>query len=266
VDDALLDRIAQDIKKAGFASELSSLQRLASRNWMAFAGYHYLDADEQKERDVDINAVFEMVSGAPERPLHAWFRILAEVKKSEKPWVVLRGPNSSQFIDWHASKGLMGAGYNLVRDFSLTPFELYFDETVAMKNGWIGHGVHESFKPPNEFSRSYVAFGSVCKACEAALAAFNEINVAKTDLAVTLIQPVIILDGPLASVAVDSHGGLVVKAEKWAAIGFSQRSKMLKRGSYLIDVVQLEFLDEFLSMAERRLKSGVDVMKKTGYF
>ncbi len=109
MDDQLKKKIAEDIQKAGFAAELAALGQLMARGWFAYAGYRYQDRDEDKERDVDINAFFEIEQTAAPNPPLFQVRLLADVKKSEKPWVVLRKPNSLEDVGYEIGRSVLGA-------------------------------------------------------------------------------------------------------------------------------------------------------------
>ena len=85
----LIEQIEADLEKSGFSSELQARRALINKGWSVNAGYNFLDLDEDKSREIDILAT-RAVNLKRNNKIYTYteFHICAEVKKSEKPWIV----------------------------------------------------------------------------------------------------------------------------------------------------------------------------------
>lgn len=91
MDDELFKRLKADLEKSGMGSEMVARQTFHQREWSANGGAGFLDRDEGKSREIDISATRVEQHYAGQTPcIHTEFKILADVKKSEKPWVVFK--------------------------------------------------------------------------------------------------------------------------------------------------------------------------------
>ena len=85
----------------------------------------------------------------------------AEVKKSEKPWVVFKN---------YPKKYFDSCAWNNIIDYINLPCKpIHLSNSLAEHsliklNGWEGTGIHEAFKNPDQPSRWYGAFLSAIKA------------------------------------------------------------------------------------------------------
>jgi len=99
MDESINKKIAEDLLKSGFASELEALRVLNKNDWAASPGISYFDHELNRAREVDI-AAFKTYSHLYQNPtnfIELTYQVLIEVKKSERPWVVLRGPKASAY-------------------------------------------------------------------------------------------------------------------------------------------------------------------------
>ena len=252
----MIDKIIKDLEKSGFSTELRARQIFIDSGWSVSAGYGYLDKDEDKSREIDIVATRVLgLKHGDKKYTHSEFHVCGEVKKSEKPWVV---------FDQHSHPFLLSCAWNnLISAINLPSNPSQLAETLKKsspirKNGWLGSGIHESFKNPDQPSRWYGSFVSVSKASEYYYDSISPDGAKQTDdilnnpCEIHFVQPLVILNAPLFRARLSDEGEIVVEEINSAAFRFDYPSKHYKNSPYRVDVVRLEHLGEYLSLIERR--------------
>lgn len=240
----LEQELVEDLLKSGFASELRVLEAFKAKKWTCFADAQVSDEDTNSTRSIDFHCTFGRYLGSPTRPnvtiiIEAW----VEVKKTEKPWVVLRSAAHDDF------------GFRVLASGNLLHTNKFADpsnfasilrsESIAVRNNWIGHGIHESFKKPNAPSRWFPACKKIADVCldPRYSAVFGARPNEGFEIIVT--RPLIVLDGPLFAVAMSSEG-LRLEHIHEAAINFqSMHPKRVPR-MLLIDIVSVAALENYL--------------------
>lgn len=252
----LVDSIIKDLEKSGFSTEMRARKTFIEAGWSVSAGYGYLDKDEDKSREIDIVAtrVLDLKHGK-KNYAHTEFHICGEVKKSEKPWVV---------FDQHSPPFLLSCAWNnLISAINLPGRPVHFAEilknsSLIRKNGWLGSGIHESFKNPDQPSRWYGSFVSVSKASEYYYDSISPDGAKQTDdilnnpCEIHFVQPLVILNAPLFRATLSDEGEIVLEEISSAAFKFDYPSKHYKKSPYRVDVVQIEHLGAYLSLIEIR--------------
>jgi hypothetical protein len=66
------------------------------------------------------------------------------------------------------------------------------------------------------------------------------------------VKPVIILDANLLAADVSDKGEISVEEIDFATIEFQYQSKHCKKGRYLIDIVRLEKLQNYITLLQKR--------------
>ena len=137
---------------------------------------------------------------------------------------------------------------------------------------WKGYGIHEGFKKPSAPSRSYSAMIDACKSAESTLKAasayyreFEEQSKAHEDdehaykeRFVVFVMPLVILDGILLAASLSDTGQISIEEIQFAPVQFYYKSKHCEKGIYLVDIVTLKGLEEYVRMSERRHQSIFD--------
>jgi len=257
MNDELRARIASDIQKSGFGSEMKALQIIKKAGWTATGSVHYVDLDTGATRESDIEAHHVCAeSSNDERNIRfqSFLSLSIEVKKSERPWIVFREIPSYPFQLHGASSeltftdGLRSTRVGLLHVIGAT--------SLATLNGWYGNGIHEAFKSPDQPSRWYAAFVSVCKAAEHELGGnswlVDESKPIDHFPYLWFSRPVVVLDGQLISAKLDANDELVLEEEKWCSVKFAYKTASYQRDKYFVDVVTLGALEEFLAHQSRR--------------
>jgi|ERR1051325_321411 hypothetical protein len=261
-------KLIEDLEKSGFSSELRAIRTFLSCEWGCTGFANYFDLDEEKIRGVDLLAIQaseEVLSNGVF--VRAEFLIVGEVKKSQKPWILFK-ENRHYIIDDYVN--------NLVYLCDPRPPYSFKDamaqDSLYKKFGWTAYGIHESFKDPDAQARSYSALITVSKAAESILetysAAYKEQEQhAKdsgeklTERILQFVKPIIILDGLLVAASLKENGEIALEEVKYAPIEFHFKSKGCRKGTYLVDIVTLDNLKEYIEISEKRRQTMLDRIK-----
>jgi hypothetical protein len=263
MDDELRRKLAEDLRKSGRASEMLALDTFVHRQWSCEGSVGFHDKDEDVGREIDLHAAFSVTRGlSTGGSVQFTFRVVGEVKKSEKPWVVLREHSFSP-------PDLVDAWTNLTYGVNLPDDRFTIDKELSRfslleTTGWRGRGVHEAFKDPKNREASYTALIAACKASESALGAEeNSLGQLQNSFAgstfLTLIKPVVILDGTLAAATL-TGGDVEIAPADGAAIRFQFRTARYTRETYNVDLVTLSYLSTYLELCERRTRNVVSAL------
>lgn len=265
MDQDFKKKIVEDLEKSGFSSELRAIRTFMSCGWYCTGFANYLDVDQELVTSIDLLALKENFVSQERSRYGVQFNINAEVKKAEKPWVVFKEMSD------HVNDDYIN---NLTHICGLTPFDLRQSmsaDSVYAKLGWRGYSIHESFKKLDAPSRSYSAFVKVCKSAESRLNACsayykeleqrseksNNPNPYKEQV-VILVKPIVILDGKLIAASILDSGDISVDEIKFAPVEFYYTSKHCIKGVYLVDIVTLQALHEYIEISERRQQTIFD--------
>ncbi len=251
----LKNKILKDLKKTGIGSELQAGKTIIENGWFFEGTSYYFDEDEKQSRETDFTA--SVVRDIPSMTLNDGavvegeepigdlvFSLCGDVKKSEKPWIVLKRHGHED--DLFANHDSLFCSNSAIDTFHLTA---HMHEHIQMLGNIEGTNIHEFCKSPNNKPRWFGAFVSACKASEYGLKLFQE-DLANFDASRAysshFVQPVVILDGDLFLAYLDSEGTTVVEDVEFAHVIFGFRTLAYNRGSYRVDVVRLEALEKYL--------------------
>jgi hypothetical protein len=141
-------------------------------------------------------------------------------------------------------------------------YEAITNHSLKKLSGWTGSGIHQAFKDPDAPSRWYSAFTTTCKAAEHELEAESYKNAPDGGITkdfyneptqLNFIQPLVILDGPLFSAAIDDKGELILHEIKAAPFDFEFQTTAYKRRNYRVDLITADYLKEYSELAKSRL-------------
>lgn len=268
MDKSLKDKIIEDLKKTGFGSEMKALKIFHSLEWKAEAGRHYFDKDENISREFDISA-YSCANLYSKNILCAsnFFHICAQVKKSDKPWVVFRNP-LPRYKTLCAWNNIISSNYLPMKHPDLA--NVLSKNSLLIKKGWRAVGIHEAFKKPNAHSQWFDAFVTVCKACEDSYGknSYNEgrqksDNILENPTKFIFFQPIVILDGKLIAADLDKSNNIAFEEIDSAPFEFEFKTKNYnKRISYRIDLVTIENLESYLELVMERQQEINKAIKK----
>ncbi len=256
MDQAFFTKIKNDLLKSGLGSELKAGKIFQQRNWSVSSGGAYYDKDEGKSREIDIVAHHRAsVKHNKKIVIYNSFLLHAEVKKSEKPWIVFKA-YTTKYLDSCAWNNIISAINLPVAPQNLTLSLM--PHSLKKKNGWVGTGIHEAFKNPDSPSRWYGAFVSAIKSgvdyyeTHSPDADKTTNNILENPTEIQFIQPLVILDGKLITAELSDSNEVELEEVHSAAFNFEYKTKNYQDSSYRVDVVTLEGLDEYLSLVEDR--------------
>lgn len=255
-DTDLLGKMKKDLKKSGYYSEMLAINAFKNRLWDVTGLASYLDLDKMITRESDLSAL-TVRSYKDENNTHAWmhYNIAAEVKKSANPWIIFKeNPDEPSYLSEGWSQPIHKTG--IPRKYlhqGLTDTLIY--EGLSNEIEWVGSGIHEFNKNPDQPSRWFSALISVCKAAEHILLN-NSSNDDDFDTPyIFFTKPVLILDGKLYSAELGDENNIDLSEIKYAPINFEFQTKNYTRGNYMVDIVTLKHLDEYISFVEGRIES-----------
>ncbi len=256
MNDDLVIRIRDDLEKSGMRSELVVRRTFIERRWSLSGGAAFLDRDEGKSREIDIRAAqVRRLEYQGMQCCFCEFDVIAEVKKSERPWVVFKQPQSAgdSICAWNnltTKINLPCKPAKLVRAMSKS--------SLLVRNGWAGSGIHEAFKNPDQPSRWYSAFVSVCKAADG-LASLHKpkgdettADIINNPIEFIFYQPLVVLDGQLISAELSDDGSIVIEEVSSAAFQFEYNTREYKKGRYRVDLVTMDGLGVYLDLLAER--------------
>jgi hypothetical protein len=256
LNDELAVKLLADLEKSGMHSELVARNVIVNKGWMLDGTSTYFDRDEGKSREFDV---------AARRPVNlyhrddviviSFFHLFAEVKKSERPWIVFkrRPPHWSRSCAWN---NLTSACNLPCKPSALTRY--LQKHSLIRVNGWEGIGIHEAFKKPDQPSRWYSAFVSACKAADwyrhryGAKERTQTANVLENPTEFFFLQPLVILDGQLVSAELSPEGKILLEEVTSAAFKFGYQTDAYEKGGYRVDLVTLTGLPDYLELQRKR--------------
>jgi hypothetical protein len=260
-------KVIADLEKSGFSSELRAIRTFLSCGWGCTGFANYFDLDQELITGVDLYAWKDKELRQENLRYGVQFRIDAEVKKSEKnPWILFK-EKSDHIIDDHMN--------NLTHICGLVPYSLRHalpQNSAYSQLRWKAYGIHEGFKDPSAPSRSYSAMIKACKSAESTLKACSayykefeerskeheENEPTYKERFVVLVKPIVIFDGRLLAASLSDTGRISIEEIQFAPVQFYYKSKHCEKGIYLVDIVTLEGLEEYIKMSDRRHQSIFD--------
>ena len=234
------EKILDDVRKSGFPSELKASSVFRNRKWNVEGNTYFIDQDEQKGREIDLFArhVRLLTNRKPE--VYAVSLVYAEVKKSDKPWVIFSSEKTKI-------------------EESLTGPLVYTHNLQGSRLHDLFRRKHPSCHYPRYGRSGYIGFSqdsstffgaviSAAKACIAGHQAAEEQEGIYSDVSLDAFfySPLIILDGGLYECYLDCDGDLVLDQVKLMPYSFHYASPRYEPTSYHVDIVTLAALYDYV--------------------
>jgi hypothetical protein len=255
VDQDLRKKLLKDLDKSGFAAEMRTIQAIRRAGWTCSGAAAYFDRDERITRTVDARAYqllrnWKVGDGGVDLEYH----LFIEVKKSERPWIVFCEREDSEKVGDAWDNPYVSHNEPL----SLGEFSSIFQRYSIRRNlGWLGYGVHEAFKDPQDKGRWYSAAITACKATYdfARHESFGMRKSYEKAMAFMMItHPVVVLDGPLISVEVtEEEESPVFEYIQFAPFEFTFSTAQYEPKTYRVDLVNISFIQEYLQVIKQRV-------------
>lgn len=261
-----IQKIIKDIEKSGFLSELKVGQKLSSKNWKVSFGETYLDYDEKKSREIDIQAY--KVKNNKDVNFQLVFTVLLEVKyEAKNPWVIFMTKDSMHDYKWiilHSGEAYMSpaGGAYFTKCLSPNPF--------SRKDKKSGTAFHEAFKKSDAPSKIYKALIGASKAAyhhKEMLKRDENVEKYSSDNQVVLefYVPVVIVAGELF----ESHlvnDKIEVKEAKWLPVKLNYSSENYVKNDeiwFRPYIASLKDIDSFVEKIDEWVDSLYDNLSKS---
>lgn len=238
-----------DALKTGFPSELIAEATLKKRNWDVSGNTYFIDQDENKGREIDLRAYLCEQNTKIQPIVCVWLFLSIEIKKSEKPWVIFTSERSrfeKRFLDLLS---------HLHNDGGLINTNLLKSKHPTLTSVRIGRTSHISFSHDTS-----TIFGAVVGATKATIdehraAQRHGQKWSKDSIDVVFYEPLVVIDGSLFECYLNEKQKMVVQKAKYIQYGLHYASPNYKAHQYMVDIVMLKYLDEYLSLREEWVKN-----------
>jgi hypothetical protein len=264
-------KILESIKKGGFASELRVSEIFNSRDWLTLNNYIYFDKEKKVNREIDILCI-KNCSQNEFSKLELKISLVIEVKKSEKPWVFFMSKNEPTTLE-HSFFSL-----STYRNISYLTVETLYNNYPRQKINKVSTSHTEAFREEG-ISNIYKAIDSAVKATyyfhnvdelsrkninredDFASELFEPIDKEKPSK-LHIFIPVIVFEGFLIEASLDSKSELQIQEGNYIPYESYYIDDSGIEHSYAVDIIKLEYLNEYLLEIENWLEQrGVDLLK-----
>lgn len=253
-DKPLTDKIAADLEKSGFGSEMQVMSAFKKADWNTSGSATFFDLDARITRDLDVltTKVWEGRSQGPQ--VRCTSTLAIEVKKvTSKHWVVLREPitDGGFLTPFRMQVAIPGFAENKAQEL----FGMVSELTLRSRSGWIGYGIHEFTKDSSAKSKWFGAALSIVKAADDFHRGARQVPSLLTGndevVFANVVQPVIVVDGMLFSATLDASGSTQVEQIESAAVEMTFRTSAYNVGPTIVDVVTLNGLPRYIAGWEK---------------
>ncbi|PZR77035.1 MAG: hypothetical protein DLM73_00555 [Chthoniobacterales bacterium] len=240
-------KLLQDLQKSGFATEMQTIRAVRNAGWNSSGSGIYFDRDQSMTRAIDITAFKSMNnSRVGTGGLHFEYHLFIEVKKTERPWIVFRHSEpANAYGDTLDNPYVSHSECMPLAD--LTPF--LHEHSIRTKLGWVGYGVHEAFKAPQDAGRWYTAAVTTCKAAYDYVRREAFMFLKKSGSGTTyliLTHPIIVIDGScLISAKLVGEEEPNLEEIPFAPLQFGFSTARYESGTYRVDLVALKSITDY---------------------
>lgn len=242
MDDDLHGKLLSDVLRTGFPAELKTRAALAEAGWQVTGNTYFLDLDEGKGRELDLEAHINSYDHEGEPSVCVWSTLAVEVKQCDKPWVVFSSPRED----------LDTAGYRLLHhDSNITsqmlPYEVLIEKQPDVRRDRIARSGHVAF---SKGENSSVLFGALVSACKAAhsmhrSAAAHKEAYSDDSLDLCFYTPVVVLHGRLFECFLDESGETTVVETDRIPFNLNYLSSSYEARTYFAAIVTSDALGDY---------------------
>jgi hypothetical protein len=254
-------KILKDIGKTGYPLEIRASLVLEAQDWIVTHNPTYVDVEERKAREVDINAVRAWRAQMPGPVPHILLcSLFLECKKSDKPWVFFMTPVSQaerarHDLRYYSAIANLVEGSSSTRDcvldvdFLQSSYPHFRLESRART-------YYQPFKGREKAEKPQAIFGALSTATKAVLdeaARFQRITGEHEAFEwLTLFwYPVVIFSGPMYEATVPLTGDIQLAQSSHVQVAFSHIPKGAHPGAdpdrFVVDVVHQSYFAEYVS-------------------
>ncbi|MGF6354092.1 hypothetical protein ABIE27_002002 [Paenibacillus sp. 4624] len=256
-------KIVKDIKKTGFPFELKAAEIIKACNWNVSHNNFYIDKDENKGREIDLIARYDVITPwSEDNKDYMEFSLImpVELKQGTKhPWVFFTTEQSSfeKLLEYPIIKLESGFNSQHHRRFDLI-------QEVTEYQGRLARSFYEAFNGGRD--DIFKALTGVVKALEHLYDDSFMHYRKKGDEAeelfffshyLELFEPVIIFRGELFEAQVDKENDseVLIKETKYVQVSFNYISPNYQRkNNYVVHVVKEEYIEQFFNEKKEGLE------------
>jgi hypothetical protein len=268
---SLEEKIIEELERTGYPTEIVAASLMQRRGWYVGHNPSYLDDADQRSREYDIYAYRAWDASVDRRKYTVGVYLLAECKKSEKPWVFFTTPephlhmhlasliksrHTAPWILWTAR----AADPPLLSDDDLKQRHHYFRATERART------YHEPFKSQAASGQAQMIYAAVFSAIKAVLFHSRQ---AAFDGFLGLYYPVIIFSGDMFEARVDDAKNISINSTEYVQLAHhyiipeSGGMRMEERQQeFVVDVVHERYIERYCETIETEHRNIASIIQK----
>lgn len=265
-DKQIETNLIADLEKTGYPVELRAGNAFARSGWTLHYNVYYMDWDEKRGREIDLVAVNAVSS----KKHNVWVRLHlpCAVKKSADPWVIFTTEGAGE------SAGLEEPGWARLHiafdeiDYRILPANKIDATSTIHKFQRFGHSYYVAFGGSHSKPTIFEALTSAVKASEDCLRHIKQIlqedevrlgRSVRHGRDLTLVEPLVIVDGKLYEAYLDRTDKLVVSRVNHIPVCFGYLSPEYRHadffGEYIVEIVTMDGISDLISNKMKWLHS-----------
>jgi len=251
-----INKLKKAVNKTGFLAELEAGRCFSENNWDVKQNFYYIDSAEKKERELDMLAT-SLARPIDYKSYQVSLSLFCDVKKitDNKSWVIFSTEKNQhdQRYDYLkiVSKLTEPINSEIVKN-TLSQTKKYprIGRTYSVISDKGKHGEDQIF----------TAIKASIKALKYYYGIENQINVTvgqniRKNIVLKIMEPVIILKGSLYEIYLNEQNKECYEESKSLIIAYNNICDNVIAENYLIEIVTIDELDNFLKEKKRWLQS-----------
>lgn len=263
-DEASMDEIEaiiSDMKKAGFPLEVIAGTQFRNKGWTARHQVFFHDNDENKSRYLDIVA-HRAIDENFQQFKRLNYTVIAECKKSDKPWVFYTPPSSflteETDIATIAYLKIVSKPSIELRQLKSLYHNHYVSKEPLDRIAVAGYIAFSGEKDSRGYDQIYAATNQVLKALQYMMewseGSFKKFATMPNILIV--YYPAIVFDGKMYEYLLDEKEEPKLTETRYVKydVAFQSRSERSTSHNFLVDVVTKDFLPEYIDLLDEEMQ------------
>lgn len=258
-----INKLKKAVNKTGFLAELEAGRCFLENNWDIKQNFYYFDSTEKKERELDILASF--TRPLPDKSYKVSVSLFCDIKKitDNRSWVIFSTEKNKhdQRYDYLKITSAYPKTVNRETVESISKNTL----SQIQKYPRIGRTYSVmSEKGKHEEDQIFTAIKASTKALKYYYGIENQSNIIsrnqdiRNNIVFKIMEPVIILKGLLYEIYLDKENKKCYKEVKSSIIAYNNICDNVISENYLIEIVVIDELANFLKEKKRWLQNIID--------
>ncbi|WP_343868423.1 hypothetical protein [Caenispirillum bisanense] len=258
-----IERIRVELEKTGYPLELRCNRLFRNQEWFTLDHPYYLDADENKGREIDAFILKNFVQENDKKVFNLNIALSVEIKKSaSKPWVVLTDDSSGSPPESviHATLARLHIQEIWFRELLDNHHLKRFKRTGRSACQAYLSGQESEFndkKKANDPSRNHQTFNAFVSCFKAASELQKHqqgqnnqdlwTKESKKSYFCGISHGLVVVQGGLYEAYIDSYGEMIIEEKSHIPYIFNYVSEKYAYKSLLVDIVHFDNLELYLS-------------------